>query len=112
MSRKHIVSGGGTRSEEAPAYNLVPGQGHKRIAKRFSLGAKIHGVDGWKKSCQTEKDAAAWAKETFNHMQEHMLKMSTGRFPDDDHLGAIGWGVEVLAYLEDKFNKPWTELSV
>ena len=49
-------------------------------------------------------------------MIEHALKMGS---PDnlewkdieDDHLGAIGWAVCVIAYCEEKFNKKWTDLG-
>lgn len=111
VKKLHKVSGGGTRSEKAPPFHIVPGDGHRRTAQRFGLGAQIHGENNWKNSIKNEKDAAAWAKEAYNHMQEHMLKMASGDFPDDDHIGAIGWGVEVLAHIEARFKKLWTSLD-
>lgn len=108
---KHVVQGGGTRSEKAPPYHLVPPQGPRRTALRFGLGAEKHGEWNWTKSCQTEQDAARWAIEAYNHMMEHIAKMLSGRFPEDDHLGAIGWAQSVLCYIEEKFDKKWTQLS-
>lgn len=107
----HSLPGGGTRSEKAPAYHLVPGEGLRRTALRFALGAEKHGPEQWKKSVQNEHDAKLWAQECFNHMQEHALKMVSGDFPDDDHLGAIGWAQSVLCYIEATYSKLWTDLS-
>ena len=107
----HTVSGGGTRSEKAPPYNLLTFDGVRRTALRFGLGAEKHGADNWKRSCETEPHAFAWCVEAFNHMQEHARKMVLGLEPEDDHIGAIGWAVEILAYCEQKYGKRWTELK-
>lgn len=111
MSKLHTVSGGGTRSEKAPAFHLVPGFGYRRVAQRFGLGAEVHGPENWKESCQTESDARSWCNEAFNHMQEHVRKMLNCIEPDDDHIGAIGWCVEVLAYVEWLYGVAWTDLQ-
>lgn len=110
--RKHVLPGGGTRSEEAPPYHLVPHAGAKRTAKRFGLGAEKHGAWNWIESVQTEEDAAAWANEAYNHMLEHAMKMAQEEDTEDDHLGAIGWAQSVLCYIEEKFGIPWTLLAV
>lgn len=108
---KHVSPGGGTRSEQAPAYHLVPRAGIRRTALRFALGARYHGPENWKKSCESEEDALEWCQEAFNHLIEHAMKMSNGVDLSDDHLGAIGWAQSVLCYCEEKFGKPWTLLT-
>lgn len=108
----HVVSGGGTRSESAPPFHLVPRAGIRRTALRFGLGAEKHGDYNWLESCDCEEDAAEWANEAYNHMMEHALKMSQQIEMEDDHLGAIGWAQSVLCYLEERYNKPWTQLGV
>lgn len=108
---KHVVAGGGTRSEKAPSWHLAPLSGHRRTARRFGLGAESHGAWNWAKSVQVEEDAAAWADEAFNHMMEHIHKMASGIDPHDDHLGAIGWAHTILCYVEERFGKPWTVLT-
>lgn len=108
---KLVVSGGGTRSEKMPQYHLVPREGFSRTAKRFGLGAEVHGEWNWLKSIQNEHDARLWAEEAYNHMLEHMTKMASGLFPDDDHLGAIGWAQAVLCHIEEKYKKLWTSLD-
>lgn len=111
---KHIVAGGSTRSEQAPAYHLIPAAGPRRVAIRFKMGAVNHGEDNWKKSIHAgEKEAREFCQEAYNHMIEHALKMAN-RHRDsdtDDDLGAIGWAVCVLAYAEDVWRKPWTEIG-
>jgi hypothetical protein len=111
MSEKHKLPGGATRSEEAPAYHLIPVDGVRRIARRFGMGAKVHGAENWKRSLGTEANAAAFCREAYNHMIEHAFRMASGSCPDDDHLGAIGWAVAAIAFAEAKFGKRWTEMA-
>jgi hypothetical protein len=108
---KLILPGGATRSEKAPPFHLVPGDGLRRTALRFGLGAEKHGINNWKLCLETEENARAFADEAYNHMIVHTVKMNSGNFPDDDHLGAIGWCVFVLSYIEAKYCKPWTDLQ-
>lgn len=108
--KKHVVAGA-TRSEQAPSFHLIPSAGLIRIAQRFALGAQLHGADSWKAAITNEHDALLWAQEAYNHMHLHMLKMASGDHPDDDHLGAIGWAVTVLAHIEAKYRKLWTSLD-
>lgn len=51
---------------------------------------------------------------------EHALKLGvqdtvicnlTEEDNDDDHLGAIGWAVAVIAYCEEKFGKRWNQFT-
>lgn len=109
--RLFTVTGGGTRSEQKPAYHLVPGHGARRIAQRFGLGAEIHGAENWKKSCDTEENARLWCEQAYDHMLDHAHKMASHEDPEDDHVGAIGWAVEIFAYCEQKFGKKWTEFA-
>jgi hypothetical protein len=104
------LPGGATRSEKAPPYHLVSPFALRRIAERFALGAVKHGERNWERSIQTESDAARFAQEAYNHMQEHMYKMLAKSDPEDDHLAAIGWAVVVLSQIEQTFGKPWTTL--
>lgn len=118
----HTVAGGGTRSEKAPPFHLVPRELFRRVAARFGLGADKHGAWNWLKSCSTEADAYIWCAEAYNHMVEHALKLAVndselavGTFSaedeTDDHLGAIGWTVAVIAYCEARFGKRWNQFT-
>lgn len=107
----HKLPGGATRSEAKPMYHLVPMEGVRRTAVRFTMGAAIHGESNWKRSLEHEADAAVFCKEAYNHLLEHTLKMANGVEPEDDHLGAIGWAQTVLCYAEGKFGKKWWELN-
>ena len=107
----HSLPGGATRSEKAPDHSMVPGALSRRVALRFELGATTHGRDNWKKSLTNEYDARDFCQEAMNHLHEHLLKYQDGTDPSDDHLGAIGWGIAVIAYTEEKFGKPWTQLK-
>jgi hypothetical protein len=107
---KFKLPGGATRSERAPAYHLVPGEGNRRTALRFGLGAEKHGPWNWIRSLDTPAHARAFANEAYNHMIEHANKMKDRADPEDDHLGAIGWAQAALAFIEAKFNCKWTDL--
>lgn len=111
MAKLAKLAGGGTRSERTHPFHLVPPEGPRRTADRFGLGARVHGEYNWMQSIQTEADAYTWAVEAYNHLTEHALKMATGDYPDDDHLGAIGWAQAVLCHIEAKFQKLWTSLD-
>ena len=109
--KKVTLSGGGTRSAGAAPLHLVPREGFIRTAQRFGLGAEKHGAENWRRSIRNEEDALAWARMAYDHMMEHALRMATGDFPDDDHLGAIGWAQSVLCHIEEKYKKLWTSLA-
>lgn len=109
--RKISIAGGATRSAGALPFHLVPRDGLRRIAERYGLGAEKHGANNWMNASNNEEDALRWAQVCYDHMMEHMLKMQTGDFPDDDHLGAIGWAQTQLAYIEARYSKLWTSLN-
>lgn len=120
---KHKLEGGTTRSEKAPAFHLVPSAGPKRIARRFDLGAEVHGEGNWMKSIvASEKTAHAFCREAYNHMLAHAMNMlgfprkhemgvDQANIKEDDDLGAIGWAVCVIAYAEEYWGKKWTDLG-
>jgi hypothetical protein len=107
---KHVLPGGATRSEKAPEYHLVLFYGLRRTARRYGLGAEKHGEWNWIQSVLlSEEAAAAFCDEAFNHLMEHLHKMTAGLDPMDDHLGAVGWAQSALCYAEYVWQKPWTE---
>ena len=104
------LPGGALRTSKKPGYHMIPAQGIRRIAERFSFGADRYGEDQWLESVEDADNARAFSKEVFNHMAEHLFEMSNSLDPKTDHLGAIGWAMTVLAYVEDVHGCPWTEL--
>lgn len=108
---KHELPGGATRSEQKPGYHLIPMEGLVRTAKRFDLGAEKHGPFNWMRSTHKEGDAYAFCASAYNHMMDHALRMRQGVDNDDDHLGAIGWAVMALSYVEAKWEKKWITLD-
>lgn len=108
---KFALPGGATRSEEAPAYHMRPPDGSRRAALRWALGAKKHGAHNWRRSLDTREHAAGFCIEAYNHMQEHMLKLNSRADLEDDHLGAIAWGVDAIAECERLYGRNfWTEV--
>jgi dATP/dGTP diphosphohydrolase len=103
QEEKYALPGGTTRTTRPAAFHLVPGAGLRRIAERFRLGAEVHGLNNWMAALETEHTAREFAFDAYNHMVEHAFKMIDGDDPEDDHLGAIGWAVAVLATAEEKF---------
>lgn len=111
--KKVTSPGGGTRRGTRPAFSLVPPEASRLTALRFGAGAEIHGEFNWMESCQNEPDAYRWARSAYDHMMEHTIRMGWGDHDSEPggNLGAIGWAVHVLAYIEGKFGKPWTALQ-
>ena len=90
----------------------MPPEGTRIIAQRFGVGAEIHGEYNWMESCNTPEDAFKFARGCYNHMIEHAIRMGSGDHDNDagGNLGAIGWAVYALAYIEAKYECHWTEL--
>jgi hypothetical protein len=102
-SETQKLPGGTTRSEKSPTFHLVPPEGARRIAKRFELGAAVHGTDNWKLALTSSDGRSAFARSALDHMHEHLLKLEAGEVPEDDHLAAIGWAVYALAFVEARY---------
>lgn len=105
------ITEGATRSEKAPEHHLNPMFLTERISRRFGLGAKTHGAWNWTNAFRTEESARQWCDEAYNHLCEHQRKMMNGIDPQDDHVGAMGWALEMFAYAEALYGKKWTELA-
>jgi len=90
---------------------MIPPTALRRVARRYDLGAEKHGEGNWLQSLTSEENALAFCKEAYNHLVEHQMKMQGGLEPGDDHLAAIGWAVFALMAVEEKYGKPWTELT-
>lgn len=81
------------------AYYLVPGEGSRRVAERFDLGAGVYGVNNWKNGDHT------FILERISHLEEHTnLLKHDGNGAGDDNLAAILWAGYCLAWYEE--NKP------
>ena len=98
MDSKYKLPGGATRSERAPDYSLIPVAGMECIVRRFELGRDTHGSWQWMKSLDTLENAQNFSLEAINHLYVHLASMLTDGTEKDDHLGAVGWAVCVLAY--------------
>lgn len=99
-------AGGTKRVKCSVPYQLIPPAGIRRTAQRFQLGAVNYGEDNWKNSLDTIDHARVFLKDVYNHMFEHMLRLNDPN-DKDDNLSAIGWAVMVIAFAEEKFQRPW-----
>jgi hypothetical protein len=101
----HKLPGGATRSERAPDYMLIPAQGLRCIVDRFELGSGVHGAWQWQKSMDTKEHAKEFCLEAINHAYTHLAKMQQEGTVNDDHLGAVGWAVCVIAYARSLYGE-------
>lgn len=84
---------GATRTAGTPRFGLVPPEGPRLTAIRFTVGAETHGADNWKLDMPIEV--------IFDHLESHINDLKASRFDEDDiygHLGAIGWAQAALAW--------------
>jgi len=82
---KKITVGKGTATRRGSRllYSTIPWESLESIAKRFTDGAEIHGINNWKDNMPIHV--------IIDHMIEHLKKWSLGD-TSDDHLSAIAWG--------------------
>lgn len=94
-----VFESGARSSEEALRYDLVPRNFLRRLAARFTLGAKKHGDTNYRKGLRDR----AYITDRINHLQEHFqayLRPESDAERTDDNLAAIAFGVAFLMEVE------------
>jgi len=88
---------GATRSTDVIglAFHLISAWGLRRLAKRYALGAGVHGERNW--------ESGIPVSDTINHMMEHLLLYLQGD-RTDDHMAAVAWGAFAVMHYEDTGN--------
>lgn len=87
---------GATRSPGTPRFGLVPPEGARLTAERFTMGATVHGDHNWKLDMPIEV--------IIDHLESHINDLKAGNLKEESvagHLGAIGWAQAVLAWYAD-----------
>lgn len=90
-----FTSGAKTR-KVGVEYRLLPMEGVRRIALRYTLGLARYGENNWKKGLRDE----AFLNERKNHLVEHLLKYLEEGNAADDNLAAVVWGCFTLMEAE------------
>ena len=94
------------RAHELPATR-------KRIYQRYLVGEEQHGHDLWPEYLNRDgkgnydwKEIRLFLKERLDHAMDHLsaIESDLANTPDD-HLAAVGWMVEVFAYIEFHFGR-------
>lgn len=93
MLKKH--EGGFIREgkEHKVDFTLIPIEPLTALAKHYTDGAKVHGIDNWKKC----KDMNSFKQSAFRHLIAILNNDKT-----DDHFSALCWNVMCLKYNETK----------
>ena len=92
---KETFPGGATRNNDLAdvAWNLVPWDGVRPIAKVFAEGVPSHGKRNWESGQDPES--------TFNHLLDHLFRWWHGdRGSKENHLAKAGWGIVTLLAFE------------
>lgn len=85
----------------------------KRIYERYLAGEEQHGHDLWPEYLKRDekgdynwKEIRLFLKERLDHAMDHLsaIESNLANAPDD-HLAAVGWFVEVAAYMEHHFGR-------
>ena len=87
--------GGGKTRKVGVEYRLVPMEGLRRIAARYTLGLH-YGENNWKKGLRDKE----FLDERKNHMIEHLFKYLEEGNGSDDNLAAVVWGCFTLMEAE------------
>lgn len=92
---KEVFPGGATRNNDIYdiAWNLMPWDGIREIAKIFAEGSGSHGARNWENGQDPES--------TFNHLCDHLFRWWNGdRGGKENHLAKAGWGIVTLLAFE------------
>lgn len=92
---KETFPGGATRNNDVAdvAWNLLPFDGIREIAKIFAEGVPSHGARNWESGQDPES--------TFNHLLDHLFRWWHGdRGGKENHLAKAGWGIVTLLAFE------------
>lgn len=101
----HVAESGATSSHVPLRYDLIPVQLLFLAAKRYTIGAKVHGERGYQQGL-ADRD---FIINRINHITEHWNKLfHPTPIQDneglDDHLGAILWGIGFIAEVSQHKN--------
>lgn len=78
-------SSGAQSSSSKAGYWMIPFVVLQAVARRFDLGALKYDAHNWKRGCED----AAFMRDRFNHLFEHLLKFKEGGDEEDDMEGSI-----------------------
>lgn len=82
--------------EDKIDFTLIPTDVLGFLAAHYTKGAKVHGVDNWKKC----KDLSTFKKSAYRHFIA-ILNGDT----DEDHHSALVWNINCLKWFELNGNK-------
>jgi hypothetical protein len=91
-----VFTSGAKRSELKPAYHLLPPEGLKRAAERYSLGADTYGMLNYFKGINDPM----FVRQILDHMEAHMQDYKINGCRTVDNLGAIMWAAMTLCVIE------------
>lgn len=85
---------GATRSgdSEHVRFDLISPVGLERLARRYALGAELHGDRNW--------EGGMPVSDLLNHVMYHQNLYLAGD-KSDDHLGAMAWGLFAIMHFEE-----------
>lgn len=77
-------------------YRLVPKEGLRRLALRYTVGGQKYGEGNWKRGLRNQ----GFIEERKNHLVEHLFEYLERGNKNDDNLAAIAWGCFCLMEAE------------
>lgn len=89
---------GAVRDEDKPRYDLIPHEGLRRLAQRYTMGAAKYGEWNWEKGLTDPE----FLKQAKCHMVAHMWEYFAAGNEADDNLAAIAWGCMTLMEAEKR----------
>lgn len=94
---KETFPGGATRNNDVAdvAWNLLPPDALREIAKIFAEGVKSHGARNWESGQDPES--------TVNHLLDHFFRWWYGdRNGKENHLAKAAWGIITLLAFQQR----------
>lgn len=100
MEDKAIFKSGAMRSSRVPRFDLIPREGLRRLAERYTVGAVRYGDNNWKNGANDAEYIAQAKAHLIQHVWDYL---ETGN-ATDDNLAAIAWGAFALMEFEYRNN--------
>jgi len=99
--RGEKFSGGAVRSERKPRYDLIRLAFLRGLARALGVGGEQYGDINW------QLGGRDFARETYNHLFEHVMKIAEGD-NGEDHISHAAANLMFLSFYQDK-HPEWFE---
>lgn len=105
----HKHTSGATSSELKAPYHYLRLSFMRRVAVRFGLGETKHGRGNWLRAYADGTVDIGFLRDRYDHALEHFRLLGMEGTTADDHIGAVGWFLNIADEAES-VGLSWADL--